>query len=54
LLIHLLFQIDGAILTEAGDPVPSFRVERDQAVTRRHIQDPLLTAVGSVCQTTAR
>ena len=47
-LIDLALQVHGAVLSEAGDGHAVLRVERDQAVAGRHVEDPLLRAVGPV------
>jgi hypothetical protein len=46
LLIEVLFQIDDAVGSEAVDRLTALRIERDERVSRRDVEDPLLAAVG--------
>src|SRR5262249_9189543 len=50
-LIVVQLEIDDAVLAEAGDAVPGFGVERDQLITLRDVEDPLLASVGPVRET---
>ena len=53
LLIEVELQVDDASAAEAGHRGAGLRVERDEAVPRRHVQDPLLLAIGPVREATA-
>src|SRR5690348_3691139 len=45
LLIIVLLEIDDSVLAEAGYRHAGFRVQRDQAISRRDVQDSFLTSV---------
>ena len=53
-LIVLQLQIHDAAGAEAGDRRPGLRVQRDQAIARRHVENALLAAVGPVGEAAAR
>ena len=53
-LIVVLLQIDDAVFAEARDRSAGFRVERDEAIARRDVEDPFFAAVGPVRQAAAR
>ena len=46
-------QVDDAVRAEAGDRLTGSRVERDEPVPGRHVEDALLFAVGPVRQAAA-
>ena len=50
ILIVVELQIDDAVLAEAGDKSSGLRVERDQAVAGRHVQDSRVPSVGPIRQ----
>jgi len=52
ILIVLELQIDGAVDAEAGNRIASLRVERDEAIPGRDVEDPLFAAVGPVREST--
>ena len=54
LLVVVLLQIDDAVLAEGRDRHAGLRVEREEAVAGRDVENPLLAAVGPVRQATAR
>src|SRR5262245_4361755 len=47
-LVNVRLQVDDAVRAERRNRRAGFRVERDQAIARRDIEDPLLSAVGPV------
>ena len=53
-LIHLLLEIDHAVLAEARDRAPGRRVKRDQAIAGGDVEDAVLFAVGPVGEAAAR
>ena len=53
LLVVVLLQIDDAVLAEAGHRDAGLRVERDEPVAGRDVENPLLAAVGPVGQAAA-
>src|SRR5262249_43434820 len=48
LLIELELQIDDAVLTEVRNWNARPRVESNQSITRRHVENPFLTTVGPI------
>ena len=50
LLVEILFQVDDAVLAEAGHELTRSRVECHKPVTRRHVQNALLFAVSPIRQ----
>ena len=54
LLIVVQLQIHHAVLAEAWDRNAGLRIQRDQPVARRDIEDAFLLAVGPVGQAAAR
>src|SRR5689334_15822666 len=46
MLIVVLLQIDRAVSAEGRDGVASSRVERDEAIAGRDVENPLLASVG--------
>ena len=54
LLIVFELQIDDAILPEAWHRHAGLRIERDEPVAGRHVQDPLLLAVAPVREPASR
>ena len=53
-LIDLQLQIDDAVLAEARDGRAGLRIERDQPVAGRDVEDPRLPAVAPVREAAAR
>ena len=53
LLVVIQLQIHQAVLAESGYRYTGLRIQCDQPVARRHVDDPLLLAVGPICQTAA-
>ena len=53
-LIVIEFQIDDAIVAEAGYRHACLGIETDQAVAWRDIENRFLSTIGPVCQTAAR
>ena len=53
-LIEVLLQIDDAVRAEAGHRLSGFRVERDEPIAGRDVENPLLFAVGPIRQPAAR
>src|SRR5690606_15429535 len=51
-LVEILLQIDFAVVAETLDTLAVRRVERDQLVARRHIENPLFLAVRPIGQAT--
>src|SRR6185295_20142605 len=47
-LIVFELEIYGAVLAKGGNGHASFRIEGDQPVTRRHIEDAFLLAIGPI------
>ena len=53
LLIEVELQIDRPTLAEIRDEAPRLRIQRDQAIADRHIQDAFLDAVGPIAEPAA-
>ena len=53
LLVVIRFQIDGAIVAEAGDPLAGLGVQRDQLIAGRDIQNAGFLAVAPIGWTAA-
>jgi hypothetical protein len=55
--VHVLvvfgFQIDNAVLAEAPHRLARLSIERDQLITGRDVEDPLLASVGPIRQPAA-
>ena len=54
LLIEILLQVDDAVRSEPGDRLTGARVERDEPVAGRDVEDSLLLAVGPIREAAAR
>ena len=54
LLIHVLHQVDDAVLPEVGEALARPRVQADQPVARRHVEDLPVSPVVPVGQAPAR
>ena len=48
ILIVVLLEVDHATFAETWNGHAGFRVQRDQAVARRNVQDPLFLAIGPI------
>ncbi len=47
-LVVFEFEVDDAVLSEAGDALAGFGVERDQAVAGGYVEDAFLATVGPI------
>ena len=53
-LVVVLFQIDEAVFAERRDAHAGLRVQRDELIARRHVENSLLASIGPVRQAAAR
>ena len=53
-LVIVLFQIDEAVFAKRRDAHASLRVERDELISRRHVENSLLASIGPVREAAAR
>jgi hypothetical protein len=54
LLIELLLEIDDAVGAKRRDPIAGFRIERDQLIPGRHVEDSFFLVVGPVREAAPR
>src|SRR5215475_761382 len=54
LLVVVQLQIHNAVLTKTGDGNSVLRIQCNQAIPGRHIEDALFPAVGPISQATSR
>jgi hypothetical protein len=52
--VEVQFEIDDAVAAERGVTHPGLRIERDQAIAGRHVEDAFLAAVAPVREAAAR
>ena len=53
-LIHILLEVDDPVGAEAGDPLSSFGVERDELIPRGDVEDLPRTPIVSIGETASR